>query len=157
VASVASALSRTRTFRAPFRLNQRRVVSVALMLTAGLGGFAYVNGAGQVPTYAVLVAARELPRGAVVGTGDLQPQRVALPEAMAAAALPSSALPEVVGQRLVEPLHAGVPVLRAQLAGPADLVPGYQRIAFPSDADGPPIVLLVGLAGYESPGSRSHH
>src|SRR5215472_5358825 len=48
---------------------------------------------------------------------------------MAAGALGASELPQVVVQRLAEPLHAGVPILRAQLAGQGAAVPGYQRIA----------------------------
>jgi Flp pilus assembly protein CpaB len=129
MASIAGTLSQSRSFRRPFRLNQRRVASLALMLAALLGGFAYVNGIGQQPTYAVLVATREVPRGAVLSAADLEPQRVALPDAMATASLSASELPQVVGQRLAEPLHVGVPVLRAQLAAVGTVVPGYQRIA----------------------------
>jgi hypothetical protein len=107
------------------------VLSVGLMVAALLGGLAYLNGVGQQPTYPVLVASRELPRGAVLASDDLQPQRVALPEGMAAAAVPAGALSRVVGQRLAEPVHTGVPLLEVQVAGPTQLRPGFQRIALP--------------------------
>jgi len=127
----ASAYSYTQTMRRPFRLNRRRVLSLGLMVAALLGGLAYVNGVGQQPTYPVLIAAHNVPRGAIVTSNDFQPQRVALPDAMASVAVPASALSRVVGQRLAERVHAGVPLLEAQMAGPAELVPGFQRVAFP--------------------------
>lgn len=129
--TIATALSRQRGFPYTWRLNRRRVASVGLALLALLGGFAYVNGAGQQPTYPVLVAARALPRGAVLAVGDLEPRRVPLPDTMADLALPAADQPQVLGQRLAEPLHAGVPLLRDQLSSATDVAPGYQRIAFP--------------------------
>src|SRR6266851_1835362 len=102
--------------RRPFRLNRRRVLSLGLMLAALLGGMAYLNGVGQQPTYPVLMTAHDVPRGAIVTSNDFQPQRVALPDSLASTAVPASELSRVVGQRL---------------AGPAELVPGFQRVAFP--------------------------
>lgn len=119
------------TMRRPFRLNRRRVLSLALMLAALIGGLAYVNGVGQPPTYPVLVAARELARGSVISPGDFVPARVALPDSMAALTVPADSAQAVVGQRLAEPVHAGVPLLQAQVAGQTEVVPGFQRIAFP--------------------------
>src|SRR5947209_7606304 len=101
--------------RRPFRLNRRRVLSVGLMLAALVGGLAYVDGVGQPPTYPVLIAAHDLARGSVIGGGDFLPERVALPDSMAALAVPASSAPSVVGQRLGEPVHAGVPLLQAQV------------------------------------------
>lgn len=129
--ATASAFPYAQTMRRPFRLNRRRLLSVGLMVAALLGGLAYMNGVGQQPTYPVLMAAHELPRGAMVTSSDFQPQRVALPDSMASAAVPASAVSRVVGQRLAEPVHAGVPLLEAQVAGPTELVPGFQRVAFP--------------------------
>ncbi len=129
--TIATALSRQRAFPHTWRLNRRRVASVGLALLALLGGFAYVNGAGQQPTYPVLVAARALPRGAVLAVGDLEPRRVPLPDTMADLALPATEQSQVLGQRLAEPLHAGVPLLRDQLSSATDVAPGYQRVAFP--------------------------
>src|SRR5262249_56705771 len=45
--------------------------------------------------------------------------------------VPAACAPSVVGQPLAEPVHAGVPLLQAQLAGRTEVVPGFQRIAFP--------------------------
>ena len=119
------------TMRRPFRLNRRRVLSVGLMLAALAGGLAYVNGVGQQPTYPVLIATHDLPRGSVIADDDVVPERVTLPDSMAALAFPASAASTVVGQRLAEAAHAGVPLLQGQLAGQTEVVPGFQRIAFP--------------------------
>jgi len=128
--AAVSAYSYAQTMRRPFRLNRRRILSLGLMVAALLGGMAYLNGVGQQPTYPVLMAAHDVPRGAIVASNDFQPQRVALPDSLASAAVPASELSRVVGQRLAEPVHAGVPLLTAQMAGPADLGPGFQRVAF---------------------------
>ena len=90
--ATATAYAYPHTMRRPFRLNRRRVLSLSLMVAALLGGLAYLNGIGQQPTYPVLIAARDLPRGAAVTSSDFQPQRVALPDAMALASVPASAL-----------------------------------------------------------------
>ena len=129
--ATATAYAYPHTMRRPFRLNRRRVLSLSLMVAALLGGLAYLNGIGQQPTYAVLIAVRDLPRGAAVTSSDFQPQRVALPDAMASASVPASALSRVVGQRVAEPVHAGIPLLEAQVAGPTEVVPGFQRVALP--------------------------
>jgi hypothetical protein len=50
---------------------------------------------------------------------------------MAALTVPATSAAEVVGQRLAEPVHAGVPLLQAEVATQTELVPGFQRIAFP--------------------------
>ena len=117
--------------RRPFRLNRRRILSVGLMLAALIGGLTYVNGVGQPPTYPVLVAARDLARGSVISGADFVPERVALPDSMAALTIPAAAAPGVIGQRLAERVHAGVPLLQAQIAGQTEVVPGFQRLAFP--------------------------
>ena len=129
--ATASVYPLPRVMRRPFRLNRRRVLSVGLMLGALIGGLAYMNGVGQQPTYPVLIAAHDLPRGAVIATGDFVPERVALPESMATLAAPADAAPGLVGQRLAETVHAGVPLLEGQLASQTEVVPGFQRISFP--------------------------
>lgn len=129
--ATASVYPLSRAMRQPFRLNRRRVLSVGLMLSALIGGFAYVNGVGQQPTYPVLIAGHDLPRGSVIAAGDFVPERVALPESMAPLVAPAAAAPELVGQRVAETVHAGVPLLQGQLATQTELVPGFQRISFP--------------------------
>ncbi len=129
--AAASAYPFPTTLRRPFHLNRRRALSMGLMLAALFGGLAYVNGVGQPPTYPVLIAARDLAHGSVISGGDFLPERVALPESMAALAVPAASAPGLVGQRLAEPVHAGAPLLQAQIAGRTEVVPGFQRIAFP--------------------------
>jgi hypothetical protein len=129
--ATASVYPMPMAIRRPFRLNRRRVLSVGLMLSAFLGGLAYVNGVGQQPTYPVLIAAHDLPRGSIIAGGDFVPERVALPESMARLVAPTAAAPGLVGQRLAETVHAGVPLLEGQLAGQTEVVPGFQRISFP--------------------------
>src|SRR5215207_4252669 len=122
--ATAFAVANVQTMRRPFQLNRRRVLSLGLMVAALLGGMAYLNGIGQQATYPVLMAAHDLPRGALISSNDFLPQRVALPDSMASAAVPASALSRVVGKRLAESVHAGVPLLEAQMAGPTQLIPG---------------------------------
>src|SRR5262249_48166466 len=117
--------------RRPFRLNRRRVLSVGLMLSAFIGGLSYVNGVGQQPTYPVLIAPHDLPRGSVIAGGGFVPERGARPQAMAGVVAPGGAAPGLLGQRLAETVHAGVPLLEGQLAGQTEVVPGFQRISFP--------------------------
>jgi hypothetical protein len=117
--------------RRPLRLNRRRVLSLGLMLASLIGGLAYVNGVGQPPTYPVLIAAHDLARGSVITSGDFVPERVALPDSTAGLTAPAGSASGVIGQRLAEPVHAGVPLLQVQLAGQTDVAPGFQRVAFP--------------------------
>src|SRR5260370_17699809 len=97
--ATATAYAYPHTMRRPFRLNRRRVLSLSLMVAALLGGLAYLNGIGQQPTYPVLIAARDFPRGAAVPSGAFQPHPVALPDAMASASLPPPALSRAVAHR----------------------------------------------------------
>jgi Flp pilus assembly protein CpaB len=121
--------------RRPLHLNRRRVLSVGLMLAAFICGFAYVNGVGQQATYPVLIAAHDLPRGSLIAADDFVPEQVALPESTASMTLPASQATAVVGQRVSETVHAGVPLLQVQLAGQTEVAPGFQRIAFPVSSE----------------------
>jgi hypothetical protein len=104
---------------------------MALTLIAVLAGYAYLHGIGQPPSYRVLVATHDLPRGHVLSAEDLDPAQVPLPDSMAAGVLQADDAAAAVGAQLAEPLHTGVPLLRAQLAGPSTAPAGYQRVAFP--------------------------
>jgi Flp pilus assembly protein CpaB len=117
--------------RRPLRVNGRRVLSIGLMLAALLGGLAYVNGVGQAPTYPVLIATHDLARGSVIKGDDLDSERVALPDWMAGLVVPAASASGVVGQRLAESVHAGVPLLGVQIANRTEVVAGFQRLAFP--------------------------
>jgi hypothetical protein len=129
--ATASVYPLATAMRRPFRINRRRVLSVGLMLGALIGGLAYVNGVGQQPTYPVLIAAHDLPRGSVIAPGDFVPERVALPESMASLVAPAAGATGLVGHRLAETVRAGVPLLEGQLASQTDVVPGFQRVSFP--------------------------
>jgi hypothetical protein len=133
--ATASVYPLPRAMRQPFRLNRRRVLSVGLMLSALIGGLTYVNRVGQQPTYPVLIAAHDLPRGSVIAAGDFVPERVALPESMAPLVAPAATAPDLVGQRLADTVHAGVPLLEGQLATHTQVVPGFQRISFPVESE----------------------
>ncbi|HEY1297151.1 MAG TPA: SAF domain-containing protein [Chloroflexota bacterium] len=133
--ATASVYPLAMAMRRPLRLNRRRVLSVGLMLAALVGGLAYVNGVGQQPTYPVLIAVHDLPRGSVIAPGDFVPERVALPESMGSLVAPMAGATGVVGQRLAETVHAGVPLLQGQLASRTDVVPGFQRVSFPVESE----------------------
>jgi hypothetical protein len=50
---------------------------------------------------------------------------------MASLVAPAAGATAVVGQRLAETVHAGVPLLEGQLAGQTEVVPGLQLVSFP--------------------------
>lgn len=92
-------------------LRRRRLLAAALLgvaVTAGLRAVA----APAPPVTAVLVAAHDLPAGAVVDAADLVESRMP-PEAV-----PSAVLADPTGRTLAAPLRAGEPVTDVRVVGP---------------------------------------
>lgn len=77
------------------------LLGLVLLVVSTLGGYAYLSGAGD--SRGVLVAARDLPAGTVLGSDDLVEARMRLDDAVYDAALPTAALGEVI----VRPLASG--------------------------------------------------
>lgn len=92
-------------------LRRRRSLSALLAGLAVLAGLAALA-PSEAPTVAVVVAARDLPSGAVLGPGDVE--RVALPVPR----VPEGAVDDVDGSTLAGPLRRGEPVTDVRLVGP---------------------------------------
>lgn len=92
-------------------LRRRRSLSALLAGLAVLAGLAAVA-PPEAPTVAVVVAAHDLPSGAVLGPGNVE--RVPLPVAR----VPDGAVHDVDGSTLAGPLRRGEPVTDVRLVGP---------------------------------------
>ncbi|GEP40635.1 hypothetical protein NPS01_42980 [Nocardioides psychrotolerans] len=97
-------------------LRRRRLLAAALTAVAMAAGL-HTVAAPPEPTTRVVVAARDLPAGAVLAAGDLTAVEVA-PEAV-----PRRVVDDPVGRVLAGPVRAGEPVTDVRLVGP-DLVAG---------------------------------
>jgi Flp pilus assembly protein CpaB len=132
-AVAAISLSPTRALRRPRRLDLRAVVGLLLTLVA-VGGSVAVWSAAE-DTRGVLVAARDLPAGAVLSASDLSIARVRVDDAVYNAAVPASGLDSVVGRQLAEPVHANQVLARAQLSTRAPLTADQRVLAIPVRAE----------------------
>lgn len=115
---------------APLRTIRRAVLARRRLLAALLTAIAVVTGirAAATPppaTVDVVVAARDLPAGVVVGAGDLRTVGFA-PDSVPAGASDDPAAP--VGRTLAAPVRVGEPVTDVRLVGPA-LTDGYPGLS----------------------------
>ena len=106
---------------------RRAVLARRRLLAALLTAVAVATGlhAATAPPPAevrVLVAAHDLPSGAVLGPDDLR--RVGF----APGSVPAGAVPDAAGRTLAAPLRAGEPVTDVRLVGPS-LTDGYPGLA----------------------------
>ena len=98
-------------------LARRRLLAALLTAVAVAAGL-HAASAEPPPAVAVLVAARDLPAGAVVGVHDVR--RVGF----APGSVPAGLARDPAGRTLAAPLRAGEPVTDVRLVGPA-LTDGY--------------------------------
>lgn len=117
-------------------LRRRRSLSALLVGLAVLAGLAAVAPADP-PTVAVVVAARDLPSGAVLGPGDVE--RVPLP----AARVPEGAVDDVAGSTLAGPLRRGEPVTDVRLVGPGLAEAHPDRTVVPVRVPDPAVAALL--------------
>ncbi len=112
-------------------LRRRRPLAVALVAVATLAGLR-VAAPPPPATTPVLVAARDLPSGAVLGEDDVR--RVAVPDDL----VPDGVADDPVGRTLAAPVSAGEAVTDVRLVGPALAASTPGTVALPvrlSDAD----------------------
>lgn len=96
----------------------RRRVLAALLAALAVASGVHAATAAPPSTVPVLVAARDLPSGAVLTVDDLRTV------GFAPGSLPSGAVADPVGRTLAAPLRAGEPLTDVRLVGPA-LTDGY--------------------------------
>jgi Flp pilus assembly protein CpaB len=116
-----------RRLAALLRPVRRAVLARRRLLAALLTAVAVATGlhAATAPPPAevrVLVAARDLPSGTVLGSGDLRGV------GFAPGSVPDGAVPDPAGRTLAAPLRAGEPVTDVRLVGPS-LTDGYPGLA----------------------------
>jgi hypothetical protein len=124
----------------------RRLLAAVLAATAVVGGVAVARTPEGGPSVTVLLAARDLPAGHLVGAADLVGQR--RPRDYAPAAAPMEAT-DAVGRHLAGPVLAGEVVTPGRLLGPG-LLAGRPAgdVALHVPVAGP------GVSGLVSPGDR---
>jgi Flp pilus assembly protein CpaB len=113
--------SPTKALRKPFKMDLHYVTAALVILTSIVLGVVTLG--GRDSTRGIVVATRELPAGATLAAGDLAETQGHLDDAVYAAALPGSAAADLVGRRLVEPVHARQILVRAQIGGDLPLKP----------------------------------
>ena len=133
MAAATAALSPTRALRRPRRLDARALTGIFLAVLSTVGALVYWSVASD--TREVLVSARELPTGAVVGSSDLAIARVRVDDSLYSAALPATERAQVVGQQLAAPAFPQQVLVRAQLAARPPLAPDQLAITIPVSAD----------------------
>jgi pilus assembly protein CpaB len=126
-------LTSARAVRRPRRADPRAIVGIVLTLAALAGSVAFwVSATDARP---VLVATRDLPAGATLGSTDLGVAYVRVDDAMYAAALPAESLGTLVGRQLGEPIHAQQLLARAQIADQLGLASDQVAITIPARPD----------------------
>jgi Flp pilus assembly protein CpaB len=129
----ATALSPARALRQPRRLDVRALVGVLLMLAAT--GGAIVAWTAAEDTRPIVVAAHDLPSGAILSSSDLVTRRVRVDDSIYAAAVPGADLNAMVGRQLAEPVHADQILARAQVASKPAVPAGQEVLTVPVRAD----------------------
>ncbi len=104
-------------------LRRRRPLAAALTAVAVAAGV-HATTAPPPPRVAVVVAARDLPSGAVLSGDDLRTAR------FAPGSVPAGLAPSPLGRTLAGPLRAGEPLTDVRLVGPglADGLPGLTAV-----------------------------
>ena len=119
-------LTPARAIRAPRRLDGRAALGIFILLLATGDMLAALGAANQ--SEAVLVAARDLPAGAVLQPSDLTVAHLHADGDVQRAALPASDQERLVGTALADPVHAGEVLVRGQLSSESAL--GRDQVAY---------------------------
>lgn len=96
------------------RLNGQVLLGLLILAIGTIGGYLWLDQQGDKRP--VLVAARDLPAGAVLSPADLLTAQVGIDEAIYRAALPADDLSVVLNRTLSAPVYANFPIARSQLA-----------------------------------------
>ncbi len=112
----------------PARLDLRLVLGLAIALVAFLAGI-WVYSEGRPQTTSILVAARDLPAGAVIGEGDLRVEQSPVSRTLQAALVSDRS--QVVGKATARPIASGEPILTSSLAQGLPLEEGEMAVALP--------------------------
>jgi Flp pilus assembly protein CpaB len=115
MASASLPFESARVLQRSRRLHRGWYVGVVLLITSAVGGYS-VYQSRPVVEHSVLIAARDVAPGTVLSRDDLGTRSVVVDDAWLASLVPATELSSLVGRVAPEPLHAGMPVERAQVA-----------------------------------------
>jgi len=117
----ATTLTSTRALQQPRQVDWRAVIGVLLTLLTIAGAVIFWTASSD--TRSVLVATRDLPAGATLGSADLGVARVRVDDTIYQSAVPASDLSTLVGRQLGEPIHAHQILAGAQVSARPRLGP----------------------------------
>ena len=131
--AAGSAEGRGRAAALP-RVDARLLAGLALVAVSVAGGLSLWSAART--TTAVVVAARDIGRGAVIADGDLALAEARLEGRLAALALPAEELASALGRTATGPLHEGELVVRPDLGDGPVIGPSELAVTIPVPDDG---------------------
>ena len=130
MASASLPFESARVLQRSRRLHRGWYVGVVLLIVSAVGGYS-VYQSRPVVEHSVVVATRDVAPGTVLSRDDLDTRSVVVDDRWLASLVPATELGSVVGRVAPEPLHAGMPVERAQVAPRELLGAGEEAIELP--------------------------
>lgn len=125
----STTLTPTRAFRQPRRLDRRAILGIGLGVLTVFGWISFWLSVSDAR--GVVVATRDLPAGALIGTGDLTVSYVHVDQALYGAAIPAAQEDSLIGQQTSEPVHSQQILARAQISGRPALAAGRVALTVP--------------------------
>jgi len=125
-------LSPARALRQPRRIDFRAIGGLVIMAVTLAGSLSYWGATND--SRGLVLAARDLPAGAVLQRDDLAIATVRVDDTIYRAAVPSSGVGDVVGKRLATPVYAGQVIAQKQVSGPQALGSGQMAMSIPISA-----------------------
>lgn len=111
------------------RVDPRALCGLLLIVLSVAVGILYAGSINQ--GRGVVIAARDLPVGAILGPNDLLIASARLDDSVYAAAIPAAEAAALIGRPLGEPVHARQVLVRAQLASGLILGPDQEALTIP--------------------------
>jgi len=130
MASASLPFESARVLQRSRRLHRGWYVGMVLLIVSGVGGYSVYHGR-PVVEHAVVVATRDVAAGTVLSRADLDTRSVFVDDTWLASLVPDQDLGSLVGRVAPEPLHAGLPVERVQVAPRELLRDGEEAIELP--------------------------
>jgi Flp pilus assembly protein CpaB len=130
MASASVPFQSARLLQRSRRLHRGWYVGSVLMVVSLVGGYS-VYQSRPVVEHGVVVATRDIAPGSVLERQDLTTRSVVLDDTWQAALVPAQELDGLVGHVAPEPLHAGLPIARAQVAPHELIAPDQEAIELP--------------------------
>lgn len=115
------------------RIDGRMLLGIALVAVSIAGGLLLWGSAGD--TIPVVVADRDMPAGHVITSDDLTTADLRTDGALSSLVIPEAQLDTLIGQTVGPGVHAGEPVIRADLSSGPVIGPGEVAITIPVEAD----------------------